>query len=74
MAETSKQKRLRGASRYRETETKRLLKAAAAAGFPPTVLEVDHVTGTMRVLFCQPDKPSDPDVEQWMSKQNAHKR
>jgi hypothetical protein len=50
--------RTRGASRYKSGETKRLLKGALDAGLQVTGLEVDPVTGALRVL-CNSDAPGD---------------
>jgi hypothetical protein len=49
--------RTRGASRYKRGETTRLLQGALGAGLPVRGLEVDPVTGALRVLFGQPDAP-----------------
>ena len=49
--------RNRGPSRYRRSETSRLLKAAADAGLTVRGIEVDAVTGDLRVLVGQPGKP-----------------
>jgi hypothetical protein len=47
--------RTRGASRYKCGETKRLLKGALDAGLRVTGLEVDPVTGCLRVLVGNSD-------------------
>jgi hypothetical protein len=47
--------RARGASRYKRSETSRLLKGAIDAGLTVRGLEVDSVTGALRVLV-EPDK------------------
>jgi hypothetical protein len=46
------------------------------AGLTVRGLEVDAVTGALRVLTGSSgkDKPDDADVEQWLSKQHAHQR
>jgi hypothetical protein len=79
MAKPRKQppkQRTRGFSRYKRSETTRLLKSAIDAGMLVRGLEVDPVTGALRVLFDKPGKgePDDADVEQWLSKHHAHKR
>ena len=48
-AQPSKQ-RTRGASRYKRSETARLLRAAADAGLPVRSIEADPVTGALRIL------------------------
>ena len=70
------QRRIRGISRYKRSETARLLKGAMDAGLPVRGFEVDPVTGVLRVLVGKPGKgePADADVEQWLNKQHAHKR
>jgi hypothetical protein len=67
--------RTRGLSRYKRSETSRLLKGAIDAGLTVRGLEVDPVTGALRVLV-EPgkNKPDDADVEQWLSKHHANKR
>jgi hypothetical protein len=50
------QQRLRSASRYKRSETKRLLKGALDAGLPVRGFEVDPVTGVLRVLVGKPDE------------------
>ena len=47
--------RKRGPSRYRRSETSRLLKGAADAGLTVRGIEVDAVTGDLRVLVCKAD-------------------
>jgi len=49
----------RGFSRYKRSETARLLKGAADAGHTVRGLEVDPVTGALRILFGKPDEPDD---------------
>ena len=51
--------RTRGASRYKSGETKRLLKGALDAGLTVRGLEVDPVTGALRVLVGNPGAPGD---------------
>jgi hypothetical protein len=66
--------RVRSASRYKRSETSRLLRGAIDAGLTVRGLEVDPATGTLRLLFDSGNgKPDDADVEQWLGKQNAHK-
>jgi hypothetical protein len=67
--------RTRGASRYKRSETSRLLRGAIDAGLTVRGLEVDPATGTLRLLFdSAKGKSDDAEVEQWLSKQDAHKR
>jgi hypothetical protein len=56
--------RARSASRYKRSETSRLLKGAADAGFNVRGLEVDPVTGALRLLFGKPDAEPDHDTPQ----------
>jgi hypothetical protein len=49
--------RTRGLSRYKRRETKRLLQSAADAGLNVRGLEVDPVSGKLRILFDTPDAP-----------------
>jgi hypothetical protein len=69
-------RRPRGFSRYRRSETSRLIKGAMDAGLSVRGLEVDPVSGALRVLVGQPGKsePADADVEQWLSKHHADQR
>jgi hypothetical protein len=65
----------RGRSRFKRTEASRLVKAATDAGL--TVLGIEAVGDSLRVITGkpgEPGKPGDADVEQWLSKQNAHQR
>ena len=52
--------RQRGPSRYRRSETSRLLKGAADAGLTVRGIEIDAVTGDLRVLVSKPDEPVEP--------------
>jgi hypothetical protein len=74
-SQPSKQ-RGRGASRYKRSETARLLKAATDAGLTVRGIEADPVTGALRILVGKggEGEPGDTDVEQWLSKHHAHKR
>jgi len=45
----------RGFSRYKRSETARLLKGVADAGHTARGREVDPVTGALRILFGKPD-------------------
>jgi hypothetical protein len=47
-------RRPRGFSRYRRSETARLLKGAMDAGLPVRGFEVDPTTGVLRVLVGKP--------------------
>jgi hypothetical protein len=51
--------RTRGASRYKRSETSRLLKGAADAGLTVRSFEVDPVTGALRVFVGKGGEPSD---------------
>ena len=67
--------RTRGLSRYKRSETTRLLQGAIDAGLTVRGIEVDPITGALRVLVeSGKDKPDDADVEQWLSKHHAHQR
>jgi hypothetical protein len=48
----------RGASRYKRSETTRLLRAATDAGLTVSGIEVDPVTGALRVLVGKRGEPS----------------
>ena len=50
-------------ARFKRSETTRLLKGAADAGFAVRGIEADLVTGVLRVLVGRPDEPGKP-VEQ----------
>jgi hypothetical protein len=52
------QQRTRGRSRYKRCETRRLLQSARGVGFNVRGLEVDAVTGALRILFDKPDTPA----------------
>ena len=68
--------RPRGPSRYRRRETARLVRGVLDAGLSVRGVEVDPLTGALRVLAGRPDEPgkdAEPDVEKWLSK-HAHQR
>jgi hypothetical protein len=56
-APSQSSKQTRGASRYKRSETSRLLKAAADAGLTVRGIEVDPVTGALRVLVGKEGEP-----------------
>jgi hypothetical protein len=47
---------MRGFSRYKRSETSRLVKGVMDAGLPVRGIEVDPVTGALRVLVGKPDE------------------
>jgi hypothetical protein len=51
--------RYRSTTRYKRTETARLLKGAMDAGLAVRGLEVDSETGDLRVLVIKPDASGD---------------
>lgn len=57
--------RKRGPSRYRRSETSRLVKGAMDAGLTVRGLEVDPVSGALRVLVGDPGKgkPDDANLD-----------
>lgn len=65
--------RPRSLSRFKRSETSRLLRSALDAGLPVRGVEVDPVTGKITVLVGKPDETVEPDVEKWLSK-HAHQR
>ena len=68
-ARSSKQ-RTRGASRYKRSETSRLLKGAADAGLTVRSFEVDPITGALRVFVGKESEPSN-DLDNWLRKKDA---
>jgi hypothetical protein len=50
--------RTRGFSRYKRSETTRLLKSAADAGLTVRGIEADPVTGALRILVGKEGEPS----------------
>ena len=68
--------RTRGLSRYKRSETSRLVRGVLDAGLCVHGVEIDLRTGALRVLAGKPDEPgnaAEPDVEKWLS-QHAHQR
>ena len=65
----SKQRK-RGPSRYRRSETSRLVKGAMDAGLPVRGIEVDHATGNLRVLVGKPGEPNN-DLDSWLKRKDA---
>jgi hypothetical protein len=64
----SKPQRTRGFSRYKRSETARLLKGVADAGHTVRGIEVDPVTGVLRVLVGKPDSAAGGnELDQWMT-------
>jgi hypothetical protein len=55
----SSPRRRRSPSRYKRSETSRLLRGAIDAGLTVRGLEVDPVTGALRVLVGKGDEPDD---------------
>ena len=63
------ERRQRGFSRYKRSETTRLLRSVADVGLTVRGLEVDPVTGVLRVLVGGPDtgaKPQGDDLDAWI--------
>jgi hypothetical protein len=60
--QTPKPPRYRSATRYKRSETSRLLQSAKDAGLQVTGLEVDPATGVLRVLVGN-DGSSSPPLE-----------
>jgi hypothetical protein len=58
----SLKQRTRGLSRYKRSETTRLLKGAMDAGLTVRGLEVDPVTGALRVLVGAPGADAESDT------------
>jgi hypothetical protein len=58
----SLKQRTRGLSRYKRSETTRLLKGAIDAGLTVRGLEVDPVTGALRVLVGAPSTDTESDT------------
>ena len=52
-------RRPRGLTRHRRRETARLLRSALDAGLTVRGLEVDPVSGALRVLISKPGSPGD---------------
>jgi hypothetical protein len=62
-----RKRRPRGLTRHRRRETARLLRSALDAGLTVRGLEVDPVSGALRVLISKPDEPSN-DLDNWLKK------
>jgi hypothetical protein len=60
-------RRPRGLSRYRRSETARLVKGALDAGVPVRGLEVDPVSGALRVLFGKPGEQPTEASNPWLA-------
>jgi hypothetical protein len=54
----------RGASRFKRSETARIIKGVVDAGFSPCGVEADHASGTMKVLFGKSDTRLDDTPQQ----------
>jgi hypothetical protein len=52
-------RRPRGLTRHKRRETARLVRSVLDTGLPVRGIEVDSVTGALRVLVGQPGEPSD---------------
>jgi hypothetical protein len=61
--------RTRGFSRYKRSETSRLVRGVLDAGLSVRGVEVDPVTGALRVLV-EPGKPSN-DLDNWLKQKDA---
>jgi hypothetical protein len=68
-----RKQRARSFSRYKRSETTRLVKGVIDAGLPVHGIEVDPGTGKLRVLVGKPDglEPGN-DVDNWLKKKDAH--
>jgi hypothetical protein len=64
-------RRPRGLTRHRRRETARLLRSALDAGLTVRGLEVDPVSGRLRVLVGKPDEPNN-ELDSWLKKKDAH--
>jgi hypothetical protein len=51
-------RRARSFSRYKRSETSRLVRGVIDAGLPVRGIEVDPDTGKLRVLVGEPDEPA----------------
>ena len=61
-------RRIRGVSRYKRSETARLLKGVVDAGHTVRGLEIDPATGVLRVLVGKPDSAAGGnELDQWMT-------
>ena len=60
----------RGLTRHRRRETARLLRSAADAGLTVRGIEVDAVTGDLRVLVGKPGEPNS-DLDSWLKRKDA---
>jgi hypothetical protein len=63
--------RPRRLARYKRSETTRLLKGAIDAGLTVRGIEVDAITGDLRVLVGKPDEPNN-DLDSWLKRKDAH--
>jgi hypothetical protein len=67
-----KKPRIRSASRFKRSETSRIIKGVVDAGFTPSGIEADHASGTIRVLFGKPDEPEQNNaLDDWQRKKDA---
>jgi hypothetical protein len=64
--------RTRGLSRYKRSETARLLRAATDAGHTVCGLEVDPDTGKLRLLFDSGKGEPNNNLDSWLKKKDAH--
>ena len=55
-------RRMRGFSRYKRSETSRLVRGVMDAGLPVRGIEVDPTTGTLRVLVGKPGTEPEHDT------------
>jgi hypothetical protein len=62
--------RTRGLSRFKRSEASRLVKGARDAGLTVCGIEVDRVTGNLRVLVGQPGEPNN-DLDSWLKRKDA---
>jgi len=65
-----RKRRPRSSSRYKRSETFRLVKGVQDAGLTVRGLEVDPVTGALRVLVGNPEP--DNNLDSWLKKKDAH--
>jgi hypothetical protein len=60
-------RRPRPVSRFKRSEATRLLQGVLDAGVPVRGVEVDHVTGDLRVLVGKPDEAATTALDQWQA-------
>ena len=67
---TKPKRRTRGLSKFRKSEISRAIQGVRDTGLTPCGVEVDPVSGKIRVLVGEPGEPGN-ELDTWLGKKDA---